>query len=695
MKRRQRKIWVFLGSMMLVLGATGLAVEHLSEKGLPFLPSVSGIPFLEGKGLDYDQAKATYLQAASALADHRSREAIEAYRQIQDVYPALRPFILYHQAEAHVQLGQEAKAQALLKTMEQAYRGTPFAAIALYALGQSQVRGHQPEEAKASFQGVIAKLPDSNVAVGSYYYLGQLASESGQADEAAKYWRLYLRHAPEGTFGVAAAEGLAGLTLEKAPEDYALIGKARLAAGNAKEAAGLLSKAPFAEAWYSLGKAYLQTGNQEAGLQALRRGLLLPGDADQAQEAVKTILSQFPASPQKIAVLKQLLALKPKAGGDFILWQLARMTVGPTRAAYQSQLLSTYPKSDYAPETSWALAWEKYRQGKGAEFLVLADRHLSAYPNSMSAPRILFWKAKWFLNQGKVEVARPILARLTSEYPNQYYSFRAEQILKNDHFPWTTRPGLSYPPDNQPESLDVRPFVADLNPSVASAIAELVRIGAPDDILTLLQLIESGNKPSPLGSLAYGLKKDYPRSLRLMRDYTLQNWRKGQREIPEALARILYPIVYADEIAKYTQIYNLDPYLVQALMRQESYFNPMAVSSSRAMGLMQLLPSTADYVAQWEKMSGSQVGFLFNPEVNVHLGTRYLKYLHEKFDGNSMLAVGSYNGGPGAMGRWVSGSKTLASDPDMFVETIPYDQSRDYIKEVFSHYWHYRQLYHP
>jgi soluble lytic murein transglycosylase len=77
----------------------------------------------------------------------------------------------------------------------------------------------------------------------------------------------------------------------------------------------------------------------------------------------------------------------------------------------------------------------------------------------------------------------------------------------------------------------------------------------------------------------------------------------------------------------------------------------------------------------------------------VQLGTRYLRYLHERFNGNSMLAVGSYNGGPGAMSRWVNGSPLLAKDPDLFVESIPYAQTRDYIKEVFSHYWNYKQLY--
>jgi soluble lytic murein transglycosylase len=133
--------------------------------------------------------------------------------------------------------------------------------------------------------------------------------------------------------------------------------------------------------------------------------------------------------------------------------------------------------------------------------------------------------------------------------------------------------------------------------------------------------------------------------------------------------------------------------LVQAVARQESYFNPMAVSSSNAMGLMQLLPSTAQGVAQWEKMSGFSTATLFNPDVNVKLGSRYLRYLHQKFNGNSMPAVGGYNGGPGAIERWIKASPHFNADADLFIESIPYTESRNYIKEVFSHYWNYRSLY--
>jgi soluble lytic murein transglycosylase len=160
--------------------------------------------------------------------------------------------------------------------------------------------------------------------------------------------------------------------------------------------------------------------------------------------------------------------------------------------------------------------------------------------------------------------------------------------------------------------------------------------------------------------------------------------------------------VYADLIAPNAAEHGVDPYLVQALMREESSFNPTAVSGSNALGLMQLLPSTASDVAGWLNRPNFQALQLFDPSTNVTLGTRYLRFLLEFFKGNAMYAVGAYNGGPGAMQGWVSKRPTSLTaeplsegDPDWFVERIPYQQSKDYIKKVFGSYWVYNRLYAP
>lgn len=327
-------------------------------------------------------------------------------------------------------------------------------------------------------------------------------------------------------------------------------------------------------------------------------------------------------------------------------------------------------------------------------FLDKANKHLERYPHSRSAPKIMFWKAKTLEKQGHKSGALTLYKTLYETYPNQFYAFRAQQIVGNVGQPWKTDPHAIYPPNkfNNRDTTHLARYMKD--PLLFPLTEELIAVEAWGDVSYLANIVHNGKPPPPLESWMLHQKGELALSIRIIRDYLDDSRGKGKPVKDPTLSKLLYPIVHTSEIKKHSQFNNLDPFLVQALTRQESYFNRLAVSSSRAMGLMQLLPSTAKDVAKWEKMSNFNTTSLFEPNTNVRLGTRYLRFLHEKFHGNSMLSVGAYNGGPGAMSRWVkTHSGILASDPDLFIENIPFGQSRDYIKKVYSHYWNYQRLY--
>lgn len=685
------KLWIFFGVVLIVFGVAGMV---LNEFALPGLSTGSdGIVFAEGRGVSYEEAQQLYNQANQALADNRYDEAIELYNQIDDAYIRLQPLIWIHQADAYGQLGDEAKAQQLLQKVAERYPQSVFETIAQYELGQSAIRANQPEVARNAFKAILKYTPQSHLSLGSHYYLGELALEQDNFEAAARHWRRYLAGSPDGTFSLNAAKGLNRLPGQKTPEDYLLIGQVWFEQGRWQESADHLKKAPFEDAWVTLGRAMIRAGQVQPGLQVLERGLKITTVQQDAEQAVKSILGSYSATAQKKAKLKQLLAAQPKTGGDFILWQLRELSSGAEDIAYGQQLLTRYPKSNWAPETSWSVMWHHYKQGKSDIFLTQANRHLEEYPYSVSAPKVMFWKAKTFLKQGKQDLAHEVLESLAQTYPNQYYAFRAQQLLSGNGNPWTTSMNQSYPPTEQlePDPEALARYIQNKN--LVPTMVELIKIQNSADITLVLQAMFDKEPPAPLVSLAYRYQQEYPKSIRIIRDYLDEQRKAGNAEHNPDVRKLLFPVVYTEEINRYAQKNRLDPFLVQALMRQESYFNPLAVSSSRAMGLMQLLPSTAQGVAQWEGLKGFQAPSLFNPEINVKLGTRYLRYLHDTFRGNSMFSVGGYNGGPGAMGRWVKSLPGATSDPDLFVESIPYDQTRDYIKEVFSHYWNYQKLY--
>jgi soluble lytic murein transglycosylase len=154
----------------------------------------------------------------------------------------------------------------------------------------------------------------------------------------------------------------------------------------------------------------------------------------------------------------------------------------------------------------------------------------------------------------------------------------------------------------------------------------------------------------------------------------------------------LYPFPYLEAIVRWSRQRQLNPMLVTALIRQESRFMPSIRSAVGATGLMQVMPETGDWIAS--KLDPADREFdLDNPEDNIKFGTWYLDYTHREYNNNSMLAIASYNAGPGNVADWLD--RFGLSDPDEFVEKIPFPETRGYVKSVFGNYWNYLRLYDP
>ncbi|TKW60727.1 MAG: lytic transglycosylase domain-containing protein [Blastochloris viridis] len=131
--------------------------------------------------------------------------------------------------------------------------------------------------------------------------------------------------------------------------------------------------------------------------------------------------------------------------------------------------------------------------------------------------------------------------------------------------------------------------------------------------------------------------------------------------------------------------------LMVGIMRQESAFNPQIGSRVGAQGLMQLMPATAKYIAKLSGKSLPARADLHDPETNLGLAQDYLHYLNNKLDGNQLLVVAAYNGGIGNVRRWLERGVTPGHDPMLWLESIPFDETRDYVEKVFANYWLYQQ----
>lgn len=657
-------------------------------------------------GLSQDMARTVYQQALQLKAEDRNEEALAEFEKLKDVYPGLGDIILLHIATLHQELGREFSVQTNLKEAIKRYSDSPLMPQIHYELGLSHYRGNEAEKAEALFRQLIKEYPDSDYGLASHYFLANLIQRQETPDNETAIQQLstYLKECPDCIYSADSALQLEKLLETPTQEQHKLIGEALAHSNqNSKKSLEHLKQAPVETVWKMLAKSLIAEKKFSEANRILTKGLPLAENMDDVRWAVDKILET--GSGGRSAKLKALNEQNIPLGGDYILWKLA--VSNPSNSDYYYQeVLSRYPQGDYAPESSWSLLWPMLKNSRHNEFLVKGEDHVKNYPYARSTPKILFWLGK--IQEKKANKSSAIIyyQRLVDNYPDDYYAFRGSKRLielnGGKDTGWQTLPDRTdYPPENAAPNDNLIAITGVTDPWEIERLKELFNAKASEDLIDLTKTI-TGKVPAALESWYHHQTGNRARGIRIIRDDIYERYKPTPSNPVSAYAfpnisdeerKLLYPLYFTEYIAEFANKNNVDPFIAQSLMREESYYNEFAVSSSDARGLMQLLPATAREVAGWEKMTGFQTIRLFQPEVNIQLGTRYLNHINAYLGDNHMLMVGAYNGGPNAMKRWSSASAYMLTDPDMFVERIPYEQTRDYIKKVFGSYWNYTRLY--
>lgn len=159
------------------------------------------------------------------------------------------------------------------------------------------------------------------------------------------------------------------------------------------------------------------------------------------------------------------------------------------------------------------------------------------------------------------------------------------------------------------------------------------------------------------------------------------------------LNRWVYPLKYEDYIVESAVETGADPYLIMAIIRAETKFDPEGTSHAGAQGLMQLMPATIKQIIDEGNFSPTLEDIAYDPATNIRLGSWYLHYLTEQFNGNKVAAVAAYNAGQGNVKKWLKNKiwdGTLQN-----ADQIPFKETRDYLKKVIFYYEKYKELYGP
>jgi soluble lytic murein transglycosylase len=340
-----------------------------------------------------------------------------------------------------------------------------------------------------------------------------------------------------------------------------------------------------------------------------------------------------------------------------------------------------FPHSQVRDDAGWRLAWLYYRSGD-LPAAREAFRELAAQSKSGSfTTAATYWQGRVAEQSGDAETAKQIYRQIVNAAEESYYQSLSLRSLE--------RLGAAV---EEPKS--VKPIAANeqdppMAPEVTFHIGRARELAALSlhrlAVIELDALQRNAKIQGRLRSLLmreYFLNRAYGQSLQLASQLPV-----GQSE--RNLYR--YPLAFWDLVQQKAQERDLDPYLVLALIRQESLFDTRARSPAAAYGLMQLISPTAARVAKQLGRPPPSPEQLFEPEINVTLGTEYLKDLLQRYSNNWFKAIAAYNAGEAAVDRWER--EIATEDIEEFVERIPYIETRGYVKLVLRNHRIYKRLY--
>jgi len=342
-----------------------------------------------------------------------------------------------------------------------------------------------------------------------------------------------------------------------------------------------------------------------------------------------------------------------------------------------------------AAEAFWRAGWLLYKSGQYAEAIRSFDNAIRQQSGGPYAAAALYWKARSLEKLGELQKATTVAQVLCGEAPNSYYCQTARLRVgwAGGVLNGVAGSAAIQVPDPRAEAV-----TEDVHYRRA---VELQLLGwlreASEELATLAGRMRGDRGGTLWLAGLMEIAGDYHRALTLTKLFFPDVIERGGADVPQTFWKLAYPGGYLPTIKGLTSAPSQDPFLVAAVIREESVYNPAAVSSAGALGLMQVMPQTGQQIAARLGLAGFTRERLFEPCYNILLGSSYLVHLADKFDNDLIRMVAAYNAGPEAVSKWVQQFEGV--DTDEFIELIPYTETRLYVKKVLRTYREYKRIY--
>ena len=697
--------------------ARGAAVSaELGEQSRAYLKSKSRadhdrlVSIAKESPSDSTKALALFAAGMGDRAEDKHREAAKHFAQAVDGLEDLAHHAAYYRVQSLAKAEDHVAAARAAADFLKLFGHSRFAGFAAQVRGESLIRVDRRDEARRFLESASGVMSEP----ARLYALARVTHLEGKLVEAVRAYRRVYYHYPFSDQAEKAESQLNGLRRRlgerypRAPPGWrlaraeALLGSrkySRAAPEFARAVAGLsgddLEHARVRWASADYGRRYTTRAYRrlkplkvkDSDLAAER--LYLMGECARRFKRVKEFRARAEELGEKHPQSKWYEEALFSLGNYYLLKNDTRLS-----RHYYERVARAFPRGDFAARAHWKVCWRAYLD-RDPRARSLFEEHVALYPSSASAAGAIYWAAR--LDE-KVDPARArrLYAALVEYFPHYYYGYRARRRLRD-------LPAARADADEAaPAFLASLPGPRGTAPKPSGDTEALLRrgkvlyaLGLEEEAAAELRTGDYRRSDAPWVGLElaeqYADRGRHHLGLRMMKRYGFGYLRMRLESMPREFWRRLFPMPFEERLRARARPHKLDPYLVAALIRQESEFNPGATSRAGARGLMQIMPGTGRGLARRLGITGFSTRHLYRPDTSLRLGTFHFRQVHDQFGRRLEYSLAAYNAGEHRVEEWVTWEKF--ADAEEFAETIPFTETRGYVQAVYRNAEIYRALY--
>jgi soluble lytic murein transglycosylase len=649
---------------------------------------------------------------ALAAGDRQAEKWEPAARELHkasEIGGPLDDYVDYYRAHSLAKAERHDDAAWVLRNFQKQHAVSRLVRDANRLRAESLIRSNHMPQARVLLEDKEASFSEPV----RLYLLGRVLEETGDLQGAIRSYRRAYYYWPFSDQAEVSEKRLDGLRVKLGKQYPDPPAAWRLARADALFNGGGYAKAAseYARAWpgvtgseqqrakVRLGAAQyraVQTSAADQWLRSLQvtdpdlaaERLYFLGECARRRNDVRTFLaraeelaSQYPKSPWTEEAFFSV--------GNYYLIQNDEAS---SRKWYERAARS-FPQGQYAERAHWKVCWRAFLDGDPRS-RALFEEHTRLYPGSEQVSAAMYWLARMLERSDEEQAAQALFRAIVERFPHYYYASLAQQRLK----PSLTEAAVGLVQEIVSKLAPYRELTDTPGSKHARLLARgrlLFDLGMDDDARRELY---DGDYRQPDGHLI-GLelarqaaeRGDHFQGMRYMKRFGFGYLRIPVEKQSREFWQRLYPMPFEDKLRARAEPHALDPYLVAGLIRQESEFNPRAVSRAGALGLMQVMPATGQDLARRLGVGGFSKTRLFDPDISLRFGTYHLKEVINQFNGDLEIALAAYNAGATRAKTWISWRDF--PEPAAFVETIPFTETRGYVQAVLRNRETYRKIY--